>query len=232
MQKTCNSLLSSFPARSRHVTLKVSAWNATSIPHPLRCSCELVVTTEMRPPFSFEPIQHHVHLAKISSDLKPSKPSGIDPMLWPGPNKNDLDVASHLRLDLGQLLEKCPLKAKVPLTSPVGRRLFNEALASGSAESYFFLAEQFCAQDEPMYSGKAALAMVLNSLQIDPMRTWKGAWRWFTKQNIGCSKESDPHTHGLTFDMFKHMASSNGANVGVHRAPSTLRGEQEKKSVC
>lgn len=34
-------------------------------------------------------------------------------------------------------------------------------------------------QDEPAYCGLATLAMVLNSLSIDPRRPWKGPWRWF-----------------------------------------------------
>jgi hypothetical protein len=34
--------------------------------------------------------------------------------------------------------------------------------------------------------GLTTLAMVLNSLRIDPMRTWKGAWRWYNEQNLAC----------------------------------------------
>lgn len=33
-------------------------------------------------------------------------------------------------------------------------------------------------QDEPAYCGLASLAMTLNTLNIDPRRTWKGPWRW------------------------------------------------------
>lgn len=33
-------------------------------------------------------------------------------------------------------------------------------------------------QDEPAYCGLASLAMTLNTLSIDPRRTWKGPWRW------------------------------------------------------
>lgn len=34
-------------------------------------------------------------------------------------------------------------------------------------------------QDEPAYCGLASLAMTLNTLNIDPRRTWKGPWRWW-----------------------------------------------------
>ena len=45
-----------------------------------------------------------------------------------------------------------------------GKALFQEALASGSMESYFKLAEQFTTQEEPAYCGPASLVMVLNAL--------------------------------------------------------------------
>lgn len=38
----------------------------------------------------------------------------------------------------------------------------------------------------PSSGGLTTLAMVLNSLRIDPMRTWKGAWRWYNEQNLAC----------------------------------------------
>ena len=51
-------------------------------------------------------------------------------------------------------------------------------MLDGTMESSFFLLEQFCTQDEPAFCGLATLAMALNALQVDPMRTWKGSWRW------------------------------------------------------
>ena len=43
-------------------------------------------------------------------------------------------------------------------------------------------------QDEPAYCGLAALSMTLNALGIDPRRTWKGAWRWFSEPMLDCCK--------------------------------------------
>jgi glutathione gamma-glutamylcysteinyltransferase len=111
--------------------------------------------------------------------------------------------------------------AQIPFASEKGRRFFREALAAGDAESFFFLAEQFRTQDEPTFCGLSTLAMVLNSLRIDPMRTWKGVWRWFNEQNLGCcTGAAQVQEEGLTFDMFKCLANCNGANVSAHRAPS------------
>jgi hypothetical protein len=31
-----------------------------------------------------------------------------------------------------------------------------------------------------------SLAMVLNTLAIDPRRAWKGPWRWFHEQMLDC----------------------------------------------
>ena len=51
-----------------------------------------------------------------------------------------------------------------------GKKLFSEALAAGTMEGFFPLIEQFSTQDEPAYCGLASLAMVMNTLQIDPAR--------------------------------------------------------------
>jgi len=112
--------------------------------------------------------------------------------------------------------------SQVPFSSDEGRRLFREALMAEGMENYFCLAEQFRTQDEPTFCGLSTLAMVLNSLRIDPMRTWKGAWRWFNEQNLGCCANTGPEQvreSGLSFDMFRCLAGCNGADVTAYRAP-------------
>jgi hypothetical protein len=39
-------------------------------------------------------------------------------------------------------------------------------------------------QDEPAYCGLSTLVMVLNALSIDPHRSWKGVWRWFSEDMV------------------------------------------------
>ncbi len=47
-----------------------------------------------------------------------------------------------------------------------GKEIFAEALAAGTATSFFSLIEVFSTQDEPAFCGLASLAMILNSLAI------------------------------------------------------------------
>lgn len=61
----------------------------------------------------------------------------------------------------------------IAFSSPEGRKLFSQALAAGTADSFFDLIAHFSTQDEPAYCGLASLAMVLNALNVDPRRPWK-----------------------------------------------------------
>ncbi|WOL05196.1 Glutathione gamma-glutamylcysteinyltransferase 1 [Canna indica] len=54
------------------------------------------------------------------------------------------------------------------------KRLFSDALQNGTMEGFFKLICQFQTQSEPGYCGLASLAMVLNALEVDPQRKWKG----------------------------------------------------------
>ena len=59
----------------------------------------------------------------------------------------------------------------IDFSSPHGKRIFGEALASGYMECFFMLAAQFRTQDEPAFCGLSTLVMVLNALCVDPGRT-------------------------------------------------------------
>ena len=61
----------------------------------------------------------------------------------------------------------------------------------------------------------ATLAMVLNSLRVDPGRVWRLPWRWFTEEMlISCYPlEPDEKTMGITMEHFGHIAECNGASV-------------------
>lgn len=80
-----------------------------------------------------------------------------------------------------------PLPAtQISFSSPEGKKLFAEALAAHHMECYFALSEQFHTQTEPAYCGLGTLTMVLNALEIDPGRIWKGPWR-YVAQAVNCS---------------------------------------------
>ena len=70
--------------------------------------------------------------------------------------------------------------------SPEGKKIFSEAIATGHMDCYFKLAAQFRTQEEPAYCGLTTLVMILNALEVDPGRVWKGPWtgsRTSKKQN-------------------------------------------------
>ena len=62
----------------------------------------------------------------------------------------------------------------IPFSSAEGKLIFREALAAGDMECYFRLAAQFRTQDEPAFCGLTTMVMVLNALEIDPGKVWKG----------------------------------------------------------
>ena len=95
---------------------------------------------------------------------------------------------------------KRPLSDKlISFSSYEGRKLFKEALVDGYMENYFPLSEQFTTQSEPAYCGPASLTMVLNTLSVDPGKTWKGIWRWYDEQVLNCTSR-DSMNNGLTLE--------------------------------
>ena len=75
----------------------------------------------------------------------------------------------------------------VALSSREGKKLFTEALASGTMENYFPLSEQYLTQTDASITAVSSLAMVLNAINHDPKRTWKGPWRWNSEEVLQCS---------------------------------------------
>ncbi|KAJ1945360.1 hypothetical protein FBU59_002329 [Linderina macrospora] len=110
-------------------------------------------------------------------------------------------------------------------TSSAGRRLFKESLNKGYAEGYFNLAGNFTVQSEPAYCGPSSLAMVLNALEVDPGRTWKGVWRWYSDELLeSCKAETELKANGLTYDQFFCLARSH-AQVIAKRGNEVSREE-------
>lgn len=51
--------------------------------------------------------------------------------------------------------------------------------------------------------------MVLNALEIDPKKTWKGNWRWFSSEQMKtCSPAESIQEHGIPFDEFTCLAQT------------------------
>jgi glutathione gamma-glutamylcysteinyltransferase len=108
--------------------------------------------------------------------------------------------------------------------SPEGRALLTGALTDGTAEAFFPLIANLHTQAEPSWCGLGTLVTVLNALQIDPGRVWKGSWRWFGEELLTCCKSLDQTTaEGVTLIEVACLARCNGATVAWHHAgPDTL----------
>jgi glutathione gamma-glutamylcysteinyltransferase len=109
----------------------------------------------------------------------------------------------------------------IAFSSPEGRILFSEALATAGLGGYFPLAEQFHTQSDPAFCGLGSLVMALNALSIDPGRQWKGPWRWFSEELLDCCAVlNEVRERGIDMDEFACLARCNGADVRTHRAES------------
>ena len=103
-----------------------------------------------------------------------------------------------------------------------GRELFREALAEGTMDGYFTLAEQHHTQADPAFCGLSSLVVALNSLAIDPGRLWKGPWRWFSEELLDCCVPlSHVQSQGLVLDELACLAGCNGATARVTRAEAS-----------
>ncbi|KAL3926213.1 MAG: hypothetical protein SGPRY_003401, partial [Prymnesium sp.] len=100
------------------------------------------------------------------------------------------------------------------LSSQRGRATFSRGLRAGLHEAYFPLAEQFLTQASPPYCGLTTLAMVLNTLNLDPNER-------FDEEiliNNCCQTEQEVKSHGISIEQFASIARCHGACVKIVRA--------------
>ncbi|CAO3661927.1 unnamed protein product [Umbelopsis vinacea] len=108
----------------------------------------------------------------------------------------------------------------IPFACTQGKEYFREAMDYGTAEGFFGLMGNFSSNALPQHGGQASLSMVLNSLEIDPKRTWKGAWRWYSTDLLqACSSANQIQARGITFAEFACLAKTH-CQVTQHK-PST-----------
>ncbi|KAF8983936.1 hypothetical protein BGZ46_009173 [Entomortierella lignicola] len=109
----------------------------------------------------------------------------------------------------------------ISFTSPKGKKLFREMLEEGYGEGYFSLVGNFTTQSEPAFCGPSSLAMVLNSLEVDPHKQWKGAWRWYSDELLECCAPAEQvKAKGITFNQFACLSKCH-CDVQVRRANQT-----------
>ena len=118
----------------------------------------------------------------------------------------------------------------VELASREGQRCFASAMATNGVGCFFHLISQFRTQDEPAYCGVSTLVMILNALQVDPGKIWKGVWRFWVEDMLDCCISlEDAKKSGITLDEFVCLAKCQGLDARVTRAP--LEGEEDKDGV-
>ncbi len=106
----------------------------------------------------------------------------------------------------------------IAFASPEGQQLFAEGLAAGGLGGYFALAEQYHTQSDPAFCGLGSLVVALNALAIDPGRSWKGPWRWFSEELLDCCVSLDEvRASGVDLDTLACLARCNGADATVAR---------------
>src|SRR5689334_8671053 len=121
---------------------------------------------------------------------------------------------------MSRTLYRRPLPSQaIAFSSPEGRQVFTEALATEGLDGYFPLAEQFHTQSDPAFCGLGSLVVALNALAIDPGRLWKGPWRWFAEDLLDCCVPlAEVRERGLDLDELACLARCNGAKVAVAHA--------------
>ena len=118
----------------------------------------------------------------------------------------------------------CPLpKDLVDYRSSESRTRLCRALQIGTAAPYLVLSSCYTTQSRPNYCGLSTLAIILNSLQIDPRRCWKGIWRWYTDELLDyCVSKFDLKVSAPTLEEFVWLAECNGATTTFVRPNDSI----------
>lgn len=107
----------------------------------------------------------------------------------------------------------------VSFSSSQGKSHFKSSMQHSGLRCFYHLIEQYSTQAEPAYCGLSTLTIALNSLAVDPRKTWKGPWRWYEETMLNCcyDLESVKKT-GITLPMFTGLASCQGVETELHHA--------------
>ncbi|HET9956026.1 MAG TPA: phytochelatin synthase family protein [Polyangiaceae bacterium] len=135
------------------------------------------------------------------------------------PSSSRVSSESAVALEPKSFYRRPLPEGHVPFSSEEGRQLFRESLAGGGMECWFALSEQYHTQAEPAFCGLGSLVVVLNALEIDPGRVWKGPWRWFSETLLDCCMPLNVvQEQGVTIDELACLARCNGARAQTFRA--------------
>ncbi|KAJ3122050.1 hypothetical protein HK098_003146 [Nowakowskiella sp. JEL0407] len=182
----------------------------------------------------FSSISHVTSLNSLASSTSQILPDGIKPEISKFTSEiiststtipTSVSAVEYTQTNVTKTFYKRTLPGTcISFSSKEGKELFKEALASQYMESYFSLSQQYLTQGEPAYCGLGTLCMVLNALEIDPGRVWKGPWRWFDESMLDCCRPlEDIKKDGVTLSEFACLARCNGLKAEVKRAHEVNR---------
>ncbi|ESO10000.1 hypothetical protein HELRODRAFT_167837 [Helobdella robusta] len=176
------------------------------------------------------PILHHVTRSSSSSSLPKSTnyhdfTTKVDETnINPNKYKISIQLPEFYRRELPSCCKS--------FCSQEGKLIFQEALLSGHMDCYFPLAAQFRTQEEPAFCGLSTLVMVLNTLEVDPKRVWKGPWRWYHENMLDCCIPLKTiEKNGITMDQFACLAACNMLQVEMVRMNPTSSEENFRQLV-
>ncbi|XP_069137684.1 glutathione gamma-glutamylcysteinyltransferase-like [Argopecten irradians] len=110
----------------------------------------------------------------------------------------------------------------IAFSSAEGKTIFKEALESGHMGCFFKMAAQFSTQAEPAFCGLTTLVMILNALEVDPGKIWKGPWRWYHEDMLECCVSLQTiREQGITYDQFSCLAACNSLDAESTRVDDT-----------
>lgn len=140
--------------------------------------------------------------------------------------RQDMEEARPPGISKSFYKRELPSPPSTAFSSAQGQKIFADAMSHGMLQGFFPLIEQFRTQDEPAFCGLASIAMVLNSLAIDPRRRWKGPWRIFHEKMLDCCIPLETvQQEGITLSQAACLARCNGAGVDLYQFGSVSEGE-------
>ncbi|KAF8954686.1 hypothetical protein BGZ46_002843 [Entomortierella lignicola] len=164
-------------------------------------------------------------IADIDSDADTTDMSEASSPAQPVPLSQDKsNVVAMMESALTSTFYRKELPAHlISITSVAGRKLFREMMLAGTSECFFSIFTSFNTQSDPAFCGVSSLSMVLNALEIDPRRQWRGVWRWYSEEHLDCCASIDVMKQkGITFNQFWCLAKCHAEVVAKPAENHTL----------
>lgn len=122
----------------------------------------------------------------------------------------------------------------ISLESREGQELFHESVSLGHAANFFSLITNFASQSDVSMCGPASLAMVLNALKLDPLRTWRRPWRWWSDEMFACCDGSLEvmKSSGVTLEFFDRIAKKQMGISVETRVPCNVEVFRDSLKQC